>query len=134
MKGATRRACVSARSLHACARAGECQTELDQWCATVKPGEARLAKCMSDQLAAEAKADYKGSKTSAACSKEVAGFKIARSRNINADLPLAKACKADADKLCATKYDVRTASVLDSSALPQNHMILHLECMDAWMQ
>ena len=62
---------------------------------------------MGDQLADEAKPGYKGTKTSAACGAELSRFKIGRSENINADLPLAKACKADADKLCANKYDVR---------------------------
>ena len=94
-----------ALALHA--RAGDCQTEVDQWCPAVKPGEGRLAKCMADQLAAEARADYKGGRTGKACARELDGFRLGRSRNINADLPLAKACKADADKLCATKYDVR---------------------------
>ena len=88
---------------------GPCQEELDQWCAAVKPGEGRLAKCMTDQLADEAKSGYAGTKTSEACKKALSAFKIERSDNINRDLPLAKACKADAEKLCAGKFEVGTA-------------------------
>lgn len=102
---------------------GACQTELEQWCANVKPGEGRLAKCMGDQLADEAKPGYKGTKTSAACGTELSRFRIGRSENINADLPLAKACKADADRLCATKYDVRAPCYLPVLALTMHHTL-----------
>jgi hypothetical protein len=101
-----------------CACSGACQTELDQWCGNVKPGEGRLAKCMADELADEAKPGYKGTKASAACAVELERFRIARSQNINADLPLAKACKADADKLCATKYDVRAPAAAHACGSP----------------
>ena len=89
--------------------AGACQDELDKWCAAVKPGEGRLAKCLGDELAVEGQAGSKGTKISEACKKEVISFKIQRSNNINMDLPLAKACKADADKFCANKYEVGCA-------------------------
>lgn len=85
---------------------GPCQEELDEWCAAVKPGEGRLAKCMTDQLAAEAKAGYTGTRTADKCKKALSDFKIERSENINRDLPLAKACKADAERLCADKFEV----------------------------
>lgn len=88
---------------------GPCQEELDQWCAAVKPGEGRLAKCITDQLADEAKPGYAGTKTSETCKTALSTFKIERSDNINRDLPLAKACKADAEKLCAGKFEVGAA-------------------------
>lgn len=82
---------------------------MDQWCAAVKPGEGRLAKCITDQLADEATPSYSGSKVGDKCKKALTEFKIQRAENINRDLPLAKACKADAEKLCADKYEVRPA-------------------------
>nr|QOL01068.1 putative extracellular protein CSOL_002 [Pseudococcomyxa simplex] len=84
---------------------GPCQEELDQWCAAVKPGEGRLAKCITDQLADESKPGYAGTKTGEKCKKALDDFKIERSDNINRDLPLAKACKADAEKLCAGNFE-----------------------------
>ncbi len=88
------------------AGAGECQDELDKWCAAVKPGEGRLAKCLGDELTVEGQAGGKGARMSEGCKKELTSFKIQRSTNINMDLPLAKACKADAEKFCANKYEV----------------------------
>ena len=57
--------------------AGACSKELEQWCSSVKPGEGRLAKCMTDQLADEAKPGFKAAKSSAECAAEVAAFKVA---------------------------------------------------------
>ncbi|KAK9821811.1 hypothetical protein WJX81_008502 [Elliptochloris bilobata] len=82
---------------------GDCQEELDQWCGAVKPGEGRLARCMTDQLSEEAKDGYSGPKTSERCKKTLSSFRIDRAGNINSDLPLARACKADAEKLCANR-------------------------------
>ena len=89
---------------------GPCQDELDKWCAAVKPGEGRLAKCLGDELLVEGQAGHKGARISAACEQELTSFKIQRSTNINMDLPLAKACKADAEKFCANKFEVRRRS------------------------
>jgi Golgi apparatus protein 1 len=79
---------------------------LDQWCGAVKPGEGRLAKCITDQLAEAAKPGYSGIKVSDKCKKALTDFKVERAENINRDLPLAKACKSDAEKLCADKHEV----------------------------
>ncbi len=62
---------------------------------------------MTDQLAEEAKDGYKGARTGAPCQKALSGFRVARAGNINADLPLARACKADAEKLCANRPAAR---------------------------
>ena len=106
-------------TVRACA--GPCQEELDQWCAAVKPGEGRLANCLGGELAVEGQAGHKGAKISDACKKELTGFKIDRSTNINMDIPLAKACKADAEKHCANKYEVgpfSTAPTPDRQSVP----------------
>ncbi len=74
--------------------AGKCTDDLDLICPEVKPWEGRLAKCLSDQLAEEAKKDYKGDNhVSADCKKELDAFLVDRSQNINKGLPLAEACK-----------------------------------------
>ena len=88
------------------AGAGPCQEELDQWCAAVKPGEGRLANCLAGELSVEGQAEHKGAKMSDACKKDLTTFKLQRSTNINMDIPLAKACKVDAEKHCANKYEV----------------------------
>ena len=72
----------------------------------MKPGEGRLAKCLGGELSVEGQPGSKGAKMSEGCKKELTGFRIQRSTNINMDLPLAKACKADAEKFCANKYEV----------------------------
>jgi hypothetical protein len=89
---------------------GPCQDELDKWCAAVKPGEGRLAKCLGGELSVEGQAGHKGARISAACKQELTSFRIQRSTNINMDLPLAKACKADAEKFCANNFEVRRGS------------------------
>lgn len=72
-----------------------CAEDVDSICPEVKPGEGRIAKCFSDQLAEEAKKDYKGeNKLSAGCKKELDDFLKGRADNINKDIPLAKACVA----------------------------------------
>ena len=58
--------------------AGPCQTEVDAFCLEVKPGEGRLAKCLSQQLAEEDKPKYDGTRTSDACKKELDKFHIDR--------------------------------------------------------
>ena len=73
----------------------------------MKPGEGRLARCMTDQMAEEAKGGYSGPRTSERCQKALSAFRIERAGNINSDLPLARACKADAEKLCANRPTVR---------------------------
>lgn len=97
------------------AGAGPCQEELDQWCAAVKPGEGRLANCLAGELSVEGQAGHKGAKISDACKKDLTAFRIQRSTNINMDIPLAKACKADAEKHCANKYEVRAAITAPTS-------------------
>ena len=128
-----------------CACTGPCQEELDQWCAAVKPGEGRLANCLGGELSVEGQAGHKGAKISDACKKELTSFKIERSTNINMDIPLAKACKADAEKYCANKYEVgpvSTAPTSDQQSVPSQvsmrssccelHTIPEHECLSFW--
>ena len=65
---------------------------MDAFCFEVVPGEGRLATCLKDQLAEESKANYDGAKMTDGCRKALDTFFIGRASNINADLPLAKAC------------------------------------------
>lgn len=52
---------------------------MDASCFEVKPGEGRLAKCLTQQLAEELKPKFEGTKTSEACKKELDKFLIVRS-------------------------------------------------------
>ena len=81
-------------------------------CKDATTGEGRLAACISQLIAAaEARGDGKGGDSKdddeeeAAdvpdkCQEEVYAFYIKRAKNVNANVPLARACKADAEKLC----------------------------------
>lgn len=95
---------------------GECSSDINVFCADVKPGASQLADCLTQQLAEEQKEGYSGNKVSARCVKELDAFKIHRASNINKNVPLctycrvvvysdthcstAKACKDDAEKFC----------------------------------
>ena len=112
---------------------GPCQDELDKWCAAVKPGEGRLAKCLGGELSVEGQAGHTGAKISATCKQELTSFKIQRSTNINMDLPLAKACKADAEKFCANKFEVRCVQDIACGHDPQQqHHGSPASAMYAW--
>ncbi|GIL97843.1 hypothetical protein Vretimale_3387, partial [Volvox reticuliferus] len=81
---------------------GKCATEIDTYCDDVEEGDSKLADCISEQIAASEVPDTSGDvpEISDECREEVYAFKIQRNSNINANVPLAKACKADADKFC----------------------------------
>eukprot|EP00884_Botryococcus_braunii_P022595 jgi/Botrbrau1/9019/Bobra.0148s0119.1 len=108
-----------------------CSDDVDTFCPEVKPGEGRMAKCFGDQLAEEAKKDYNNEKKlSAECKKELDAFLKGRSENINKDLPLAKACLGDVEKLCANIQN--EMSVL--ACLRQNKEKLSTGCSDEVFQ
>ena len=53
----SQRACVAQGEAHA---AGLCATDVETFCASVKPGELRLSLCLSNQLAEEEKGNVEG--------------------------------------------------------------------------
>ncbi|KAL6765625.1 hypothetical protein V8C86DRAFT_2455787 [Haematococcus lacustris] len=82
--------------------AGNCEPEAKLYCSDVNAGEGRLADCLSDQIAeseTDSSASGEGS-VSDACREDVYQFKIQRSTNINLNVPLARACKVDAEQHC----------------------------------
>lgn len=81
---------------------GACSLEIKKYCEDVEEGEGKLGDCLSDAITeSEFPEDGKDVPViSDACREEVYKFKIERDSNINKNIPLAKACKVDAEKLC----------------------------------
>lgn len=94
---------------------GSCEQGIEQFCRKVEPGEGRLAECLTEQLEEEEDGDSKGHVVSDDCWEELSAFKMDRATNVNKDVPLAKACRADIKKHCSKKkYDrSNAADVLD---------------------
>jgi Golgi apparatus protein 1 len=84
---------------------GPCGPEKKAFCKDVDAGEGRLAACLTARIAAERKGNVAGRAVLDACVDAVAEFKIERSNNVNADVPLARACKDDAAKICGGQND-----------------------------
>ncbi|KAK9797745.1 hypothetical protein WJX73_005342 [Symbiochloris irregularis] len=91
---------------------GLCDHDIDAFCAKVRPGELRLATCLSNQKTEEEKGNVEGKKLSDDCRKEMAAFKIDLGTNINMNIPLSRACAADSTKLCAGEDATDPGAVL----------------------
>ncbi|BDA41257.1 probable Golgi apparatus protein 1 [Coccomyxa sp. Obi] len=94
------------------ATTGACAGDVENFCATVKPGEGRLAICLTKQQDEEAKGNIEGKTLTDDCKGELAAFKIELGESINKNLALAKACKEDATKLCADQDPTDPVAVL----------------------
>lgn len=55
-----------------------CKADVKYFCSTIKPGEGRLATCLSNQIEEEEKGSVTGRKTTNDCREEVRQFKIDR--------------------------------------------------------
>lgn len=71
------------KKLDSAYKQGPCSNDLKKYCARVKPGEGRVAKCMADNFR----------KLEPACQAKVQAA-------LDKLGSMAKACKADADKFC----------------------------------
>lgn len=91
---------------------GACAGEIDTFCKDVKPGENRLADCLTKQQDEEAKGNIEGKKLSEDCKTELAEFRADEATNINKNLPLAVACQNDAATLCADSDSKDPGAVL----------------------
>lgn len=85
---------------------GNCVVEVKKYCGELTAGEGRLANCLSDQIAESESVDSEeGTDTiSDSCREDVYQYKILRNTNINLNVPLAKACKIDAEKFCNVSW------------------------------
>ncbi|EFJ50973.1 hypothetical protein VOLCADRAFT_103617 [Volvox carteri f. nagariensis] len=83
---------------------GNCLEEIKLHCEGVDVGEGNLADCVSALIAEselqDAESDGDPPSVSDACREEVYQYKISRNTNINKNIPLAKACKVDAESHC----------------------------------
>ncbi|KAG2498297.1 hypothetical protein HYH03_003558 [Edaphochlamys debaryana] len=83
---------------------GNCLPEITKHCNDTQAGEGALADCVSDLIAEAEVQDLESDSdpvdVTDACREEVYQYKISRNANINRNIPLAKACKVDADKHC----------------------------------
>jgi len=79
-----------------------CNEDVDRFCPDVKPGEGRLAECLTNQLSDEenGKTADNGGKLSDVCKEEIRAFKAERATNINLNLALAGSCKENAAEFC----------------------------------
>ncbi|KAK9857617.1 hypothetical protein WJX84_000703, partial [Apatococcus fuscideae] len=79
---------------------GDCRQEVQSFCVSIPPGQSRVSRCLSEQEAQEEKGNIAGKKLSENCKRELQNFKMEQAENVNANVPLAKACKEDATKFC----------------------------------
>ncbi|KAI8475756.1 MAG: hypothetical protein J3K34DRAFT_453290 [Monoraphidium minutum] len=85
---------------------GPCKADVKAFCKDITVGESRVAMCLSKRQAAEKKGNVVGRTLSDKCIEDLAAYKIARSKNINRDAGLARACKGDAEKHCKDASDI----------------------------
>eukprot|EP00197_Chlamydomonas_leiostraca_P010927 CAMPEP_0202884756 /NCGR_PEP_ID=MMETSP1391-20130828/41312_1 /ASSEMBLY_ACC=CAM_ASM_000867 /TAXON_ID=1034604 /ORGANISM="Chlamydomonas leiostraca, Strain SAG 11-49" /LENGTH=982 /DNA_ID=CAMNT_0049567983 /DNA_START=167 /DNA_END=3115 /DNA_ORIENTATION=+ len=80
---------------------GKCEKEIEQYCDDTEEGEGQLADCISDAITESENGEGDDLPViSDECREEVFQYKISRNSNINKNVPLARACKMDADKFC----------------------------------
>ncbi|GLI60743.1 hypothetical protein VaNZ11_002971 [Volvox africanus] len=84
---------------------GDCAGDAKAACKDVIAGEGRLTNCLTKRIRAQRQGNVVGRKVVDKCVEALAAFKIDRSKKINKDVPLAKACKDDVDKLCKDAND-----------------------------
>ncbi|GFH19709.1 uncharacterized protein HaLaN_16706 [Haematococcus lacustris] len=87
------------------ASTGPCAADFKAVCKDVAPGEGRLAACLTKRVRQQKAGNVLGRKVSGKCQEDLLKFKMDRSRNINKDVLLARACKNDVAKLCAKLND-----------------------------
>uniref|UniRef100_A0A7S0YM23 Golgi apparatus protein 1 n=1 Tax=Polytomella parva TaxID=51329 RepID=A0A7S0YM23_9CHLO len=91
---------------------GECAADIKSFCDSLQPGEGRIVQCLSKRMEDLDKGNEVGKEVSKACVQSLVLFKRERSRNINYDVPLARACKSDVEKHCAKVSDSEAPGVV----------------------
>ena len=86
---------------------GPCSEDIQIFCPVVKPGSAHLAECVSNQISdeKEGKSEFTA-KVTEVCKADVLKFKMDISTNINLNVEMATACKADAANFCKYTKDL----------------------------
>ena len=79
---------------------GACAADVDALCVNLPPGEGRVAKCIRTRMRNEERGNVSGRKVTKKCKREVRQFYEDRGKNINKNLQLASACKADIETVC----------------------------------
>ncbi|KAL4418908.1 hypothetical protein ABPG77_004061 [Micractinium sp. CCAP 211/92] len=80
---------------------GPCKAGIQKYCRKVVPGAGGLAACLFEQKLASEADDSQHERLSKACADQLDRFMQATASNVNANLPIAKACKKDIGELCS---------------------------------
>eukprot|EP00898_Chlorokybus_atmophyticus_P007954 jgi/Chlat1/815/Chrsp104S01269 len=81
---------------------GSCERDIQLFCKGIKPGESRLADCLTKQLNIEKKGiDDSANMLSDACKDEVHEFKVEKSKDFAINTKLEAACKEHVVGLCS---------------------------------
>lgn len=87
---------------------GRCQSDVKAFCKDVSFGEGRVLACLVKRIRAQNSGNVVGTKVKKKCINEISDFRGERSVNINHDVPLARACKDDAAKMCPKASDINS--------------------------
>lgn len=86
---------------------GACRGEINSYCLGMMPGYGRFADCLTQRLNLTPELATQGHFTKE-CVQDLEVYRRERARNINMNLPLAKACKKDVKKLCPNEADTES--------------------------
>jgi Golgi apparatus protein 1 len=106
---------------------GDCAGDAKALCKDVNSGDGRLAACLTKKVRAQRQGNTVGRKVSAKCVNALAAFKMDRSKMINKDVPLAKACKDDVAKVCKSVSDTSSPGAV-LGCLKDNKPKLSAQC------
>ncbi|KAG2435442.1 hypothetical protein HYH02_011942 [Chlamydomonas schloesseri] len=106
---------------------GDCAGDAKALCKDVSSGDGRLAACLTKKVRAQRQGNTVGRKVSAKCVKALTAFKMDRSKMINKDVPLAKACKDDVAKVCKSVSDTSSPGAV-LGCLKDNKPKLSAQC------
>ncbi|KAF6266246.1 hypothetical protein COO60DRAFT_1470052 [Scenedesmus sp. NREL 46B-D3] len=87
---------------------GACKADAAAFCKDVTPGEGRVAMCLTRRIKQAQQGNVAGRMVRPKCEEQVSAYKLERSKHINKDPALARACKDDAAKFCKSVSDSST--------------------------
>jgi golgi apparatus protein 1 len=87
---------------------GDCAEDIEIFCNSVKPGYDHIAECLNNQIFDEREGNSEYTvKVSKKCRAAVLKYKMELATNINLDVNMAAACKADAKRFCEYVKDFK---------------------------